>query len=126
MTHSVIISNIPLEVSNVTVMKFIQLNELVVEHIQPFPDEYHHINEEAQTKTLQIFTHDDEGKHLISDLFSDISVMDKMLDLEKLVKCGPNSVPRGERASEQEVGGTQGTTGRGSLSRGRRISVTIL
>ncbi|AAS54714.1 AGR224Cp [Eremothecium gossypii ATCC 10895] len=108
MAHSVIVSNIPVEVSNLTVMKFIQLNELTVEHIQPFPDEYHHINEAAQTKTLQVFT-DDAGKHQIGEMFKDDHVTDKLVSLEKLTM---------QSAGASLQGGARG--------HGRRISVTIL
>ncbi|AMD19632.1 HCL519Wp [Eremothecium sinecaudum] len=108
--HSIVVSNIPLAVSNVTVMKFLQLHGLVVEHIQAFPDDYHHVNEVAQTKSLQIFTPREEGKHLISDLLSQQLSTEKMLELEEL--------PR-------RAGGSAGSSERGLLG-GKRLSVTIL
>lgn len=111
--HSILVANIPLEVSNTTLMKFLQLNSVAVKHIRSFPDDYHHVNEEAQTKTLQVYTATEEKKLQISKLFSSPHTVEKMLELEKMISCEANQP-------------TIGTNRINNICLVKKLSVTIL
>ncbi|KAH9199483.1 hypothetical protein LQ764DRAFT_235256, partial [Zygosaccharomyces rouxii] len=71
MSQAFVINNIPSSVSDVTLLRFIRENSALcnVEHIQPFPDAYHHINDKAGTKSVQVFFNNDEEGKLLTKLF---------------------------------------------------------
>ncbi|QLG71962.1 hypothetical protein HG535_0C03140 [Zygotorulaspora mrakii] len=75
---SLVVSNIPLCVSDVTILKFLndKSHAAHIEHIQPFPDAYHCINDKASTRCLQLFLKNSDQVNYVKDLFE----MDKTLD----------------------------------------------
>lgn len=85
MSSSIIISNVPLSVSDVTVLKFVKENDTLchIKHIQPFPDAYHHINDSASTRSIQLFFDDSKNVARIKKMFEDDMTMGKLVELEK-------------------------------------------
>lgn len=105
---SVVVANIPLSVSDVTLLKFIN-NTMVgcaVEHIQPFPDAYHYINEAASTRSVQLFFKRSEDVDKIKKTFEDEATMKKLIEMEE------------ELSSSHQLHSQVGS------SRVRRLSVT--
>lgn len=84
--HSwVVVANIPLSVSDVTLLKFfsIKIAGCAVEHIQPFPDAYHYINEAASTRSVQLFFKGPEDVEKIKKIFEDEATMKQLIEMEK-------------------------------------------
>lgn len=83
MHSSVVVANIPLSVSDVTLLKFCKTAGCAVEHIQPFPDAYHFINEAASTRSVQLFFKDQEDVGKIKKTFEDEATMKQLDEMEK-------------------------------------------
>lgn len=83
MNNSVVISNVPSSVSDVTLLRFIRAHSALcqVEHIQPFPDAYHHVNDVAGTRSVQVFV-DANREDELRKLFEDESTLDKLVTLQ--------------------------------------------
>lgn len=80
MSHSLIVSNLPVHLNNATLQKY--LREKGVEgDIVAFPDEYHHINDDAKTKTLQLFTKSAEMKVNAASIFQDVDCLHQLDEL---------------------------------------------
>ncbi|SCU84699.1 LADA_0D03268g1_1 [Lachancea dasiensis] len=57
-SHSIIVSNVPADVGEGTLMRYVrEMTEegASVVHMQPFPDQYHFMNDSNNTKTWQLF-----------------------------------------------------------------------
>ena len=76
MSHSIIVSNVPIDVSDVSVMRYIRemTGDTPVVHMQPFPDHIHYVNDENGTKTVQIFFGTAEEAALVNTLFQGSNV----------------------------------------------------
>lgn len=84
MSQSFIVNNVPSNVSDVTLLRFIRENSAIcdVEHIQPFPDGYHHINDKIGTKSIQLFFNNEREAALLKKLFEGEGTSKKLVDLE--------------------------------------------
>lgn len=82
---SVVVANIPLSVSDVTLLKFFgnTMKGCIVKHIQPFPDAYHYINEVASTRSVQLFLEGEEDVDAIKRTFEDERTMKQLIEMEK-------------------------------------------
>ncbi|AQZ12056.1 (ZYRO0F10582g) [Zygosaccharomyces parabailii] len=83
MVNSIVINDLPAGISDTTLLRFIRNHSALchVEHIQPFPDAYHHVNERAGTRSVQIFvdaTREDE----LRKLFEDDGTLEQLARLE--------------------------------------------
>lgn len=85
MSSSVVVANIPLSVSDVTLLKFFgnTMKGCTVKHIQPFPDAYHYINDVASTRCVQLFIEGDQDVDVIKRTFEDERTMQKLIEMEK-------------------------------------------
>ncbi|QLL30885.1 hypothetical protein HG536_0A07000 [Torulaspora globosa] len=85
MSSSVVVANIPLSVSDVTLLKFFgkTMKGCTVKHIQPFPDAYHYINEVASTRSVQLFLEGDQEVDVIKKTFEDERTMQQLIEMEK-------------------------------------------
>lgn len=96
MSSSIIVSNVPLSVSDVTVLKFVKDNDGLchIKHIQPFPDAYHHINDSASTRSIQLFFDDSKNVARIKKMFENDTTMGKLIELEnRLNPAQTSNVP---------------------------------
>lgn len=134
MSHSIIVSNIPVQVSDVSVLKYIMSGNndtqyLEVLHVQPFPDQYHYINDSKGTKTLQIFFRDEDQAYMASKLFEDAVAMKSLVAIheEHAKKSGDYSLELGETGSSSiPRSALHQTKEQPSAQQFRRMSVTIL
>lgn len=85
MSSSIVVANIPLSVSDVTLLKFAgeKFKTSPVKHIQPFPDAYHFINEAASSRSVQLFFDDSEDVDAIKRTFEDENTIRKLIEMEK-------------------------------------------
>ncbi|CUS23922.1 LAQU0S12e03048g1_1 [Lachancea quebecensis] len=86
MSHSIIVSNVPVDVSDVSVMRYIRemTGNTPVVHMQPFPDECHYVNDSNATKTLQIFFATAEEAAIANSLFQGSSVEEDLTRVHAL------------------------------------------
>lgn len=84
MSQSLVINNIPSTVTDITLLRFIRENSDLcdVEHMQPFPDAYHHINDTVGTKSVQVFFNTEEEGKMLKKLFEDEGSMRRLVYLE--------------------------------------------
>lgn len=80
MSHSLIVSNIPIHLNNATLDRYLTLKGVQV-NILAFPDEYHHINDDAKTKTLQLIAETPETKVKAADIFQDTDCLHEIDEL---------------------------------------------
>ncbi|GAV55133.1 hypothetical protein ZYGR_0AS04560 [Zygosaccharomyces rouxii] len=87
MSQSFVVNNVPSSVTDVTLLRFIRENSALcnVEHIQPFPDAYHHINDKMGTKSVQVFFNDDAEGELLRKLFENEGTTKRLVYLEDSV-----------------------------------------
>ncbi|QLQ81510.1 hypothetical protein HG537_0F02710 [Torulaspora globosa] len=85
MSSSVVVANIPLSVSDVTLLKFFgnTMKGCIVKHIQPFPDAYHYINEVSSTRSVQLFLEGDQEVDMIKKTLEDEKTMQQLIEMEK-------------------------------------------
>lgn len=128
--HSIIVSNVPVNINNSTLQQYLKLHDIEV-IIIPFPDEYHHINDIADTKTLQLIVETEEKKAAATALFQSSL---KLRELEVFAKA------HGEVSLKYAVGSTgqvhnneipiklahECETGTNPVQTTRRISVTMI
>lgn len=84
MSQSFVVNNLPSSVTDITLLRFIRENSALcnVEHIQPFPDGYHHINDRTGTKSVQIFFNTDAEGDLLKNLFEQDGTIKRLEYLE--------------------------------------------
>ncbi|KAH3902256.1 uncharacterized protein SCDLUD_002073 [Saccharomycodes ludwigii] len=88
MSHAIIISNIPVEVTNQTLQSFIETGDhrfkgIKVSHIQEFPDVAHSVSADGKTKTIQaFFKHEDDALNA-GELFEDEESTYKLIALQE-------------------------------------------
>ncbi|CDO95236.1 unnamed protein product [Kluyveromyces dobzhanskii CBS 2104] len=131
MTHSLIVSNIPVNVNNATLLKFLISKDIQVT-VLPFPDEYHHINDDAKTKTLQLITETGDAKVIAAEIFQDPACLHALEELAKEdeKRQGEHGYALGSSgqvhdATEKQQSTINDEPASGPLS-ARRISVTII
>lgn len=85
MSSSVVVANIPLSVSDVTLLKFVgsTMKGNTIKHIQPFPDAYHYINEVASTRSVQLFLDGTQDVESIKKVLEDERTMKQLIEMEK-------------------------------------------
>ncbi|SCU87285.1 LAME_0D09472g1_1 [Lachancea meyersii CBS 8951] len=130
MSHSIIVSNVPEDVSDGSVDRFIRemAGDAAVVHMQPFPDQYHYVNDSNGTKTMQVFFATASEAHSANLLFQSPHIEE---DLERAqqsfhgssISNSDASVPRTMSKMDTWV---EETPNEGVRTTKRRISVTMI
>lgn len=82
MSQSLIVSNIPVHINNAILDKYLRSKGIKAE-VLAFPDEYHHINDDAKTKSLQLITETEQMKVNAAELFQDAKSLPEIEQLAK-------------------------------------------
>ncbi|SCU93600.1 LAFA_0F17260g1_1 [Lachancea sp. 'fantastica'] len=128
MSHSIIVSNVPEDVSDGSVIRYIRemTGDADVVHMQPFPDQYHYVNDNHGTKTMQVFFATETEAQSANTLFQGLNVEQ---DLERAQQSfhGASDPSKQVPRSVAEVDSwVESAPNAGSRATGRRISVTMI
>ncbi|CEP63798.1 uncharacterized protein LALA0_S09e02740g [Lachancea lanzarotensis] len=129
MSHSIIVSNVPETVSDGSVIRYIRemTGSADVVHMQPFPDQYHYINDNNGTKTMQVFFATESEAQSANTLFQGPNVEQDLERAQQLFHGTSNpsaQVPRTVTELDSWVAGDAPNTE--VRPTGRRISVTMI
>ncbi|SCU94642.1 LANO_0E07492g1_1 [Lachancea nothofagi CBS 11611] len=125
MSHSILVSNVPANVSEGSVMRYIRemTGDASVVHMQPFPDQYHHVNDSKNTRTLQIFFETASEAAAVNALFQTSNIEEELAHAHDSFQGNSKTqVPRTMTQVETWIDNSQ----EGVRSTGRRISVTMI
>ncbi|SCU92049.1 LAMI_0E08526g1_1 [Lachancea mirantina] len=150
-SRSIILSNVPVHVSDAALLRHIKDgaggSQVRVEHIQPFPDAYHYVNDALATKTLQLIMADEKSAAAAMALFENPTADSELAQTQARFHAGSEeatetglgveaSTPRHMwKQSVGEMGGKpvletveamQDVAEDGTVRRQRRISVTMI